>query len=302
MDYRHMLPSTPTRPAGPNFSSTKLKLNMLHNNLSLPTILLIGACIQTALFLLPIPKLYSVGPAIGLLLFRIIDTTLITYNLIPNPYLKDAIHKKVTAQPHDREGNFSGPGKEKIAVMLLGAKSNHPLGMFEPRFGKVGSFLRRMTEELNGDPTQDSGFLGQSAVMRKDNNGATENITISYWRSIDDVHRFAYGPAHLAAWRWWNDNVKKLNHIGIMHEVYEADAGMWEGVYVNFQPTLLANTTYLKKDGQLVGGEVKEEWVRPLLDASRGNLRTSRGRRGLLDRREDVKAVYGQDAGTYETV
>jgi len=297
-----MLPSTPTRPAGPNFNSTKLKLNMLHNNLSIQTILLIGACLQTVLFLLPIPKLYSVGPAIGLLLFRIVDTTLITYNLIPNPYLKDAIHKKVTAQPHDRDGNFGGPGKEKIAVMLLGAKSNHPLGMFEPRFGEVGKFLRRMTEELNGDSTRDSGFLGQSAVMRKDNNGATENITISYWRSIDDVHRFAYGPSHLAAWRWWNDNMKKLNHIGIMHEVYEADAGMWEGVYVNFQPTLLANTTYLKKDGQLVGGEVKEEWVRPLLDASRGNLRTAMGRRGLLDRKEDIKAVYDQDAGSYETV
>lgn len=297
-----MLPSAPARPAGPNFSSTKLKLNMLHNNLSLQTILLIGACVQTVLFLLPIPKLYSVGPAMGLLLFRIIDTTLITYNLIPNPYLKDAIHKKVTAQPHDREGNFAGPGKEKIAILLLGAKSNHPLGIFEPQFGKVGKFLRRMTEELNGDPTQDSGFLGQSAVSRKDDNGATENITISYWRSIDDVHRFAYGPSHLAAWRWWNDNMKKLNHVGIMHEVYEADAGMWEGVYVNFQPTLLANTTYLKKDGQLVGGEVKEEWVRPLLDASRGNLRTSMGRRGLLDRKEDLKAVYEPDAGTHETV
>ena len=130
---------------------------MLHNNLSIQTILLIGACLQTVLFLLPIPKLYSVGPAIGLLLFRIVDTTLITYNLISNPYLKDAIHKKVTAQPHDREGNFAGPGKEKIAVMLLGAKSNHPLGMFEPRFGEVGKFLRKMTEELNGDSTQDSG-------------------------------------------------------------------------------------------------------------------------------------------------
>ncbi|KAL2064730.1 hypothetical protein VTL71DRAFT_3868 [Oculimacula yallundae] len=302
MDYKHVLPSTPSRLAGPNFDSLPLKLNALHGNLSLQTILLIGACLQTALFLLPIPKLYSLGPAIGLLLFRIIETTLITYKLIPNPYLKDAIMKKTTAQPHDREGNFTSPGKEKIAIMLLGAKSNHPLGVFEPDFGRVGGFLRKMTEELNGDPTQDSGFLGQSAVTRKDKNGATEQITISYWRSIEDVHRFAYSPNHLSAWRWWNDNVKRLDHIGIMHEVYEADAGMWEGVYVNFQPTLLGNTTYLKKDGKLVGGEVKEEWVRPLLDANRGKLRTSNGRRGLMDKKEDVKTIYGGDAGSYETV
>lgn len=80
-----------------------------------------------------------------------------------------------------------------------------------------------------------------------------------------------------------------------MHEVYEADAGMWEGVYVNFQPTLLGNTTFLKRGGTMVGGEVKEEWVRPLLDANKGVLRTSRGRRGLLDRKGDVERVYGEE-------
>ncbi|CZT47455.1 uncharacterized protein RSE6_08017 [Rhynchosporium secalis] len=302
MDFKHSLPSQATRPPGPDYNSLQLKLNIIHGNLSLQTILLIGACLQTLLFLLPIPKLYSVGPAIALLLFRIIETTLITYNLIPNPYLEDAILRKTAAQPHDSEGKFSGPGKEKIAILLLGAKSNHPLGIFEPQFGKVGNFLRIMTEELNGDPTQDSGFLGQSAVTRKDKNGATEQVTISYWRSIEDVHRFAYSPNHLSAWRWWNDNVKQLDHIGIMHEVYEADAGMWESVYVNFQPTFLGSTTYLKKDGKLVGGEVKEEWVRPLLDANRGKLRTSNGRRGLMDKKENINKVYGGDAESYETV
>lgn len=144
--------------------------------------------------------------------------------------------------------------------------------------------------------------LGQSQVTRKDANGATELILISYWRSVADIHAFAYGPSHLETWRWWNTNIRKLDHVGIMHEMYEADAGMWEGVYVNFQPTLLGSTTYLKKEGKLVGGEVKEEWVSPLLDASRGQLRTSNGRRGLVDKKGDVEVVYGEDAGSYETV
>ena len=74
--------------------------------------------------------------------------------------------------------------------------------------------------------------------------------------------------------------MKEHGYVGIMHEVYEADRGRWESVYANFQPTLLGATTFVKKEGRLEGGVVGEEWVSPLLDASRGQLRTSVGRRG----------------------
>jgi hypothetical protein len=82
---------------------------------------------------------------------------LITYGVIPNPYLAGAIPKKSTAQVMDRDGNFSGPGKEKIAVLMLGAKSNHPLGVFAPDFGYVGKLLQKMTAELENDSNQDTG-------------------------------------------------------------------------------------------------------------------------------------------------
>jgi hypothetical protein len=62
---------------------------------------------------------------------------------------------------------------------------------------------------------------------------------------------------------------------------------MWEGIYINFQPTLLGATTYLKKDGKLEGGEVKQEWVSGLLDANRGRMRTSNGRRGQTGKDTD---------------
>lgn len=125
-----------------------------------------GATFQIFLFLLPIPKLYTIGPAIGLLLFRIVDTILITYEIIPNPYLKGALPKRSTAQPMDLDGNFSGPGKQKIAIMLLGTKSNHPLGVFEPRFKTVGTFFRKMTDELNGSSTQESGCTYTSSHLK----------------------------------------------------------------------------------------------------------------------------------------
>jgi len=116
-----------------------------------------GAAFQTLLVLLPIPTAYALSPAITLLVLRLTHTILITYGVIPNPYLANAIPKKSTAQVMDRDGNFSGPGKEKIAVLLLGAKSNHPLGIFAPDFGHTGELLQKMTAELENDPTQDSG-------------------------------------------------------------------------------------------------------------------------------------------------
>lgn len=137
--------------------------------------------------------------------------------------------------------------------------------------------------------------LGQTGVQRRDANGAVEFVLISYWRSIEDVHKYAHGPAHREAWKWWDSTLKQHNHIGFMHEVYEADRGMWEGVYINFQPTLLGNTTYLKKDGKLVGGEVKEEWISPLLDANRGPLRSSARRRGLVDDKKLVGDMFKEN-------
>jgi heme-degrading monooxygenase HmoA len=221
---------------------------------------------------------------------------LITYNIIPNPYLKGRIPKKSTAQVMDRNGNFAGPGKEKVAILLLGAKSNHPLGIFAPDFSYMGGLLRKMTKELENDPTQDSGFLGQTSVQRTDANGAIEFILISYWRTIEDVHKYAHGPTHREAWKWWESTLKHHDYIGFMHEVYEADKGMWEGVYINFQPTLLGRTTYLKKDGELVGGEVKEKWISPLLDANSGALRSSARRRGLLDDKKLVGDMFKENA------
>lgn len=50
-----------------------------------------------------------------------------------------------------------GAGKQKIAVLILGAKSNHPLGFFAPDFSKVGDYLKKMSDFLEDDKTQESG-------------------------------------------------------------------------------------------------------------------------------------------------
>jgi hypothetical protein len=62
------------------------------------------------------------------------------------------ILKKTTAQVRHKDGNWSaknGASGEKIVVLLLGFKSNHPFGIFAPGFKEIGDYFRRMSVELS---------------------------------------------------------------------------------------------------------------------------------------------------------
>ena len=60
---------------------------------------------------------------------------------------------------------------------------------------------------------------------------------ISYWRSVEDVHRFNLSHFHKDALKWWNGNVRNMPHLGIFHELYEVAPHKWETVYGNFHPS-----------------------------------------------------------------
>jgi hypothetical protein len=112
------------------------------------------------------------------------------------------------------------------------------------------------------------------------------------------VHAYAHSTLHREAWDYWNRTVKAHNFLGIHHEVYEADAGHWENIYANFQPTGLGATSYLRRaNGKLEGGQVSDEWLSPLLPANRGKLSTMWGRlsRGKGDENDKYgKNVYAE--------
>ena len=115
--------------------------------MNLTTTLLIGACMQSCLLFL-LPKFYGMAPAALILTAHLMNTVLITLGYKGNPYLEDVIMKKTSAQVPDQNGNFGEAGGQKIAVLLLGAKSNHPLGAFAPYFGQVNTYVQQMTAQL----------------------------------------------------------------------------------------------------------------------------------------------------------
>lgn len=281
MAFKSFLPASDKKPRsqvnGPSKSARNLYA--LRENFSVSTWLLLGALVQSAIVFV-IPRLYALLPVFLVLAARFADSMAITYGFKRNHYLDEAIIHRVSPQIPDEDGNFhEESSKEKVVVFMLGAKSNNPLGIFAPRFKEMGDFLNNMIRALEKNSVE-NGFYGGSSWTNQDKNGATEFLFLSYWRTTEDVHNFAYQPVHREAWDWWNATIAQNNHIGINHEIFEVDRHHWEGVYVNFQPTLLGATTYLRKGDKMVGGTVEDQWISPLIDARRGKLRTSAGRLG----------------------
>lgn len=228
--------------------------------------------------------------AVTIFTLRIVKGLLETFGLKNNPYLKDAIpHRVTTLVPDADTGDLQEPSQNKMVIMLLGAKSNHPMGLFAPQFAAIGDWLEKMDQMFLKDEVP--GFLGQTGFNRFDERGAIESVYISYWRSIEDLWKFAHTSTHRDAWQWWEKNIKSNGYVGINHEIFEADAKHWENVYINFQPTLMGATTYLRKGGKSEAGVVPDEYISPLVDASRGKLAKSSGRLGREPTRYDKTSV-----------
>lgn len=112
--------------------------------------MLLGACTQACLALLVRNQYYAFLPAAILLSFRSIDALLIHFRVKKNPFLENAILKKrFSAVVPDENGKFRGAGQEKVVILLLGAKSNHPFGFLAPEFLKTFKWMAEMNAEFD---------------------------------------------------------------------------------------------------------------------------------------------------------
>lgn len=114
---------------------------------------------------------------------------------------------------------------EATALFLIGLRINTVRGL--ARSGPVFTAMPRMLSYLSQHP--ESGLLGFGSWL-----GRTTMLA-SYWRSAQDVQRFAADPdaPHAPAWRAFNARIGAGKDIGIWHELYTVTPGNFEGVYVN---------------------------------------------------------------------
>ncbi|KAL9023793.1 MAG: hypothetical protein Q9180_008104 [Flavoplaca navasiana] len=255
---------------------TTADLALIRNNLALSTWLLIGAAIQSLIFAILPPRVAAL-PSICILTLVLAKNLLITGGYLKNPYLAAVYKGKATATLQEGED-----GDGRIAIFILGATSNHPLGILAPGFNDILSNLQSMWAEAEADTTK-SGLLGKSTSLLPLPTTPTSSsptiLNISYWQSLSHLHAFAQSPAHRSGWEWWGTRARKrYPHLGIMHETYEAAKGRWENVYDGFGPVGMGALT---RKVVMDGGEERVE--SRLVPAREGRLRTMKGRLGVGD-------------------
>ena len=134
------------------------------------------------------------------------------------------------------QGRFTAKTEDPFVVFLIGMRINKLLAVHKwfPMF----QAMTPMISELSRHP--EKGFLGGIFAFTTDG-----PFTVQYWRSFEDLERFARNPAdpHLPSWQRFNRKAREGGAVGVWHETYLVGAGQYEAVYVNMPRFGLGNVT-----------------------------------------------------------
>jgi hypothetical protein len=123
-------------------------------------------------------------------------------------------------------GRYTAKTDQPFVVFLIGMRINQWW-----RFDKwlpVASAMTPMLRMLFTHP--EKGFLHGEFFWN-----FSGPIIVQYWRSFDDLERFARQPSepHLEPWKKFNQAVGKSGMVGIWHETYLVNPDQFETVYGN---------------------------------------------------------------------
>jgi hypothetical protein len=125
-----------------------------------------------------------------------------------------------------QRGRYSIDSDDDVVVFLIGMRINKPLRVraWLPVLREMSPMLRELfAHPEKGMLGAEFGFLGRGPVV------------VQYWRSFDDLERFARNPddPHLPAWRRFNQRARGTGAVGVWHETYLTGPGTREAIYVN---------------------------------------------------------------------
>lgn len=138
---------------------------------------------------------------------------------------------------HVIPGRFTAQTDEPFVVFLIGMRINRFLAF--TKWIPVAMAMGPMLSTLYRNP--DKGFLGARTLLSL--RGPT---VIQYWRSFDDLERFARdaNDPHWKSWRRFNKAIGyKDGAVGIWHESYLVEPGHYEALYGNMPVFGLAAAT-----------------------------------------------------------
>jgi hypothetical protein len=140
--------------------------------------------------------------------------------------------------PHDTifSGRYTADYGDDLVVFLVGFRFNGIRGLLPAlqTFFKMPAMLSALARK------PELGCLGGHVAF-----GWRTAYVIQYWRSYDDLERFAHTPAeaHFPAWRWYARLGGKGSGGGVWHETFRVAAGGYETIYVNMPQFGLAKAT-----------------------------------------------------------
>ncbi|MBI5104573.1 MAG: DUF4188 domain-containing protein, partial [Solirubrobacterales bacterium] len=121
-----------------------------------------------------------------------------------------------------------------FVVFLIGMRINKLRKVRE--WWPVFVAMPKMIKELEAHP--ETGFLGHRQCW----SSPIAPTMVQYWRSFEDLERFARSPefAHLDPWKAFRALTADDGDVGIWHETYKVRAGEYEAIYGNMPLTGLA--------------------------------------------------------------
>jgi len=143
-------------------------------------------------------------------------------------------------------GRMTHSHDEAIGVFLIGMRLNQwwRFDRWMPTFlampGMLVELYRNKAAAERGE-AEDLGFLGARTLL-----GPGGPTVVQYWRSTEDIYRYAGSSAlgHRPAWTAFNARARRAaGAVGIWHETYAVPAGGHESVYVDCPPMGLAAAT-----------------------------------------------------------
>lgn len=140
-------------------------------------------------------------------------------------------------------GRYTARIEGDFVVFLIGMRFNKPWKV--RKWWPVATAMPPMLKELAAHP--ELGCLGTQQWL-----GRT-TILVQYWRSFEDLDRFARDAdlPHLDAWRRFNRAVRNSGDVGIWHETFKVRAGEYEAVYGNMPTFGLAAASERVPIGQV---------------------------------------------------
>ena len=147
------------------------------------------------------------------------------------------------------DGRYTAQLDAPRVLFLIGMRFNNLLAV--GKWFHVATAMPRMLNELHRMP--DCGFLWQRTFL-----SGRMIMTQQYWRSFDDLVRYAHDKdgVHFPAWGKFNRLVGNDGDVGIFHETYQVEPGKFECLYGNMPLFgLAAASSHVPATGRLAAAK-----------------------------------------------